>query len=308
MRVLLVGGAGSVGQNLSEYLYQQGHTVTVADKNIRTFAQKKPDVATCVTDLTDRVLLRNIVAGNEIVVNLAWSFSDKPEFLFEHDIVDHINLLHTCANAGVKRFIYTSTAGIYGSPPAQPVDEAYFCRPEQARKPLYAVAKLCAEQLALVLGRQHNLPVSVFRFWWAFGNTIGGKHLRELIRLALNGQPLRMVKGSDGTFVTVNDIGRALELTASRLTDCGNTYNLGSLFLAWEEIGQTIIELTQSTSKLQLVDPNDWDGPAFLNETWHLSWDRAGREIGYAPLLDEGGNRNVFRQALANCIKEVANR
>ncbi|WP_371369764.1 NAD-dependent epimerase/dehydratase family protein [Sporomusa rhizae] len=190
-------------------------------------------------------------------------------------------------------------------PPTEPIDEEYVCRPERARKPLYAIAKHCSEQLCLSLGHQHNLPVTVFRFWWAFGNTIGGKHLRELIKLAITGQALQMVKGAGGAFVNMNDLGRAIELAATRQEAAGNIYNIASLFLSWEEIGQTIIKLANSTSSLQLLDTKDWNGPAFLNEIWDLSCDKAAKDLGYNSLLGAADNRVAFSNALANCITTV---
>ncbi|QDR79477.1 NAD-dependent epimerase/dehydratase family protein [Sporomusa termitida] len=305
MRILLAGGAGDVGSNLTVYLGRQGHTVVILDKKAAPFAQAKDNVTTCTADLMDPALLKDIVGGTDVVVNLAWSFSDEPKVLFNSDLLGQANLLNACAAAGVKRFIYTSTAGVYGTPPAGPVDETYTCRPERARKPLYAIAKLCAEQLALALGRQQNLPVTVLRFWWAFGHTIGGKHLRELVKLALTGQPLPMVAGAGGAFVSMNDLGAAIELAATSQEAIGNTYNIGSLFLSWKEIGQTIIELTQSASPLQLVAATDWHGPAFLNETWHLSWDKAAEDMGYQPLLTPTDTYAAFRSALANCIAGI---
>ena len=300
MRILLAGGAGDVGSNLTVYLLRQGHSVTVLDKNAAPAVQ--PNVTVCTTDLMNPALLRDMVAGTDVVVNLAWSFSDEPKVLFNNDMVGQINLLNACAAAGVKRFIYTSTAGVYGIPPAGPVDETYTCRPERARKPLYAIAKLCAEQLALALGRQQNLPVTILRFWWAFGHSIGGKHLRELVKSALAGQPLPMVTGAGGAFVSMNDLGAALGLAATRQEAIGNIYNIGSLFLSWEAIGRMIIELTQSVSSLQLVAAADWNGPAFLNETWRLTWDKATADIGYQPLLSPADTAAAFRSALANCI------
>lgn len=302
MRILLAGGAGDVGKNISEYLCRQGHTLIILDRIEAPFALKNVNTTTYKTDLMDLTLLKNIVADIDIVVNLAWSFSDKPELLFNYDIIGHINLLKACADAAVKRYIYTSTAGVYGIPPAGLVDEEYVCRPERARKPLYAIAKHSSEQLCLALGYQHNLPVTVFRFWWAFGNTIGGKHLRELIRLAVTGQTLQMVKGAGGAFVNMNDLGRAIELAATRQEAAGNIYNIASLFLSWEEIGQTIIKLAKSTSSLQLLNAKYWNGPAFLNEIWHLSWDKAAKDLGYSPLLSAADSRVAFCNALANCI------
>lgn len=306
MRIVLAGGAGDVGMNLAGYLCSQGHQIVILDKKEAQLGGAAVEgVSAHKADISDLALVKDIVTGSDIVVNLAWSFSDDPRVLFAEDIQGHINLLEAAAAAGAKRLVYASTAGVYGVPPAHRVDEEHCCRPTEARKPLYAVAKHCAEQLNLVLGEQYGVPVTIFRFWWAFGDSIGGRHLRDLIKLAAAGQPIRMAAGAGGAFVSMNDLGHAIELAAANRQATGQVYNIGSLFLTWQEIGQLIIELTGSDSLLQLVDTREWDGPAFLKETWKLSWAKATREIGYSPLLDVGKTRGAFRQALANCISSV---
>jgi nucleoside-diphosphate-sugar epimerase len=194
---------------------------------------------------------------------------------------------------------------VYGVPPSHIVEEDYYCRPDRARKPLYAVAKHCAEQLSLVLEKKYKIPTTILRFWWAFGDSIGGKHLHELIRLALSNQPIQMVADAGGTFVSMDDLGYAIELSAADQQLTGKTYNIGSLFLPWHAIGQSIIDLTSSNSHLQLIASKDWIGPAFLNETWQLSWAKATKEIGYQPQLDVEKARTAFRKALISCIDSV---
>ncbi|MBU2703822.1 nucleoside-diphosphate-sugar epimerase [Sporomusaceae bacterium BoRhaA] len=132
-----------------------------------------------VADIANGAVLKRIVLDHaiDVIVDLAWSFADDPRKLFGEDIVGQINLMEAAGVGGVKRFLYTSTAGVYGLPTLQAVVEGQVCRPELARKPLYSVAKLAAEQLGLAWGRQHGLPVTVLRFWWAFGDEIGGNHL-----------------------------------------------------------------------------------------------------------------------------------
>ncbi|XEQ92164.1 UDP-glucose 4-epimerase [Sporomusa carbonis] len=307
MRILLVGGAGDVGKHVARYLCQKGHKVIILDKNEVTISPETGNnLAAYKADLTDVALVKDLVVKTDVIVNLAWSFSDDPRVLFSSDIGGHINLLEAASTEKNKRLIYTSTAGVYGTPPPQIIDEDYVCRPERARKPLYAIAKHCAEQLSLTFGRDRGVPATVFRFWWAFGDAIGGKHLRELINLALSGQPLRMVNGAGGVFVSMDDLGAAIELAAQNEQAIGQIYNIGSLFLSWKEIGQMIIELTGSQSPLELVDSKHWSGPAFLNETWQLSWDKAAREIGYRPQLSETAGRAAFQKALAACIAALA--
>ncbi|HEY3424941.1 MAG TPA: NAD(P)-dependent oxidoreductase [Negativicutes bacterium] len=308
MRIVLAGGAGDVGQHVGSYLCRQGHQLTILDKKEATFAWAASNNVTVYKgDLTDLHLLKDIVAGSDLVVNLAWSFSDNPHILFESDVSGHINLLEAAAAAQVKRVVYTSTAGVYGVPPSHIVEEDYTCRPDRARKPLYAVAKHCAEQLSLVLEKKYKLPTTILRFWWAFGDSIGGRHLQELIRLALANQPIQMAANAGGTFVRMDDLGYAIELAAADQQLIGKVYNIGSLFLPWPAIGQSIIDLTNSTSPLQLIASKDWVGPAFLNETWQLSWAKATREIGYQPQLSVDNALAAFRKALISCIDSVKN-
>lgn len=306
MKIVLAGGAGDVGKHLCVYLLKQGHQVTIVDKKAAVFtavANAEPTVLQA--DLKDISLLTDIIAGNDIVVNLAWSFSDDPHELFGNDILGHINLVQAAAAARAKRLIYASTAGVYGVPAASAIEETHCCEPAQARKPLYAVAKHCAEQLSAVLGCTYGIPTTILRFWWAFGASISGKHLRELIKLAIANQPIPMVAEAGGTFATMDDIGLAVELAATRPHASGTVYNVGSLYLSWLEIIQVIIDLTGSKSPLQLTPSAEWTGPAFLNETWQLSWSKINRELGYRPLLANTNTRQLFRQALATCVQQV---
>ena len=82
----------------------------------------------------------------------------------------------------------------------------------------------------------------------------------------------------------MSDLGRAITFAIDNPAASGQVYNVGSLFLTWEEIGVRIIDLTRSTSSIHLTPSNQWKGPAFLNEVWDFSWDRARREIGFEPL------------------------
>ncbi|HMM19817.1 MAG TPA: NAD(P)-dependent oxidoreductase [Selenomonadales bacterium] len=306
MKILVAGGAGEVGRHLSRHLCKQGHQVTVLDKGESPWP-KKGEISFCQGNLADRALVGQAVAGKDAVINLAWSFADDPRELFAGDMVGHINLLEAAATARVNRFIYASTATVYGKPAVSQIGEDCPCRPENARKPFYATAKECAEKICLAFACEKGLPVTIFRFWWAFGGSIGGKHLRDLIRQALDNQPLRMVRGAGGEFVSMTDLAVAMELALTSPRAAGQIYHVGSLFLTWQEIGAMIVELIGSKSELQMVSEAEWSGPAFLNETWRLNSQKIRREIDFEARLDEGEARMEFRRALSGCIREMTN-
>ena len=211
MNFLITGGAGSVGRDLTALLLEKGHRVRVLDKRAEAFApldDKKPELIQ--GSLEDSRLVREALRGMDTVIHLAWSFSDDPIELLESDLKGHVVLLDACVEAKVSRLFYASTAVVYGKPVQAPITEESPCLVEEARKPFYAVAKQTAEKLALTYWRTKGLPVTVFRFWWSYGKKIGGRHLRDMIARALNGQPLMVPEGAGGSFLDHDDFGSAM--------------------------------------------------------------------------------------------------
>ena len=141
--------------------------------------------------------------------------------------------------------------------------------------------------------------------WIRATGRIGGRHLRDLMKKSLKHQPLEMVQGAGGTFVTMADLSRAMASAISNPVGFGQVYNVGSLFLTWEEIGKMILSLTNSNSAIQLIPSDQWRGPSFLNEVWDLSGDKAGHELGYKPRDSAERMRSSFREALRNCVAQV---
>ncbi|MEW6334889.1 MAG: NAD(P)-dependent oxidoreductase, partial [Thermodesulfobacteriota bacterium] len=197
MNVLIAGGAGSVGRDLTASLLEKGHFVRVLDKEARAASPLSDGGAQWVqAGIADAPAVREALRGVDTVIHLAWSFSDDPGELLTGDLAGHVVLLDACVEAKVARLFYASTAVVYGKPVELPVTEASPCLVEEARKPFYAVAKQTAEKLALAYWRTKALPVTLCRFWWSYGKKIGGRHLRGMITLALAGKPLTVPEGA----------------------------------------------------------------------------------------------------------------
>ncbi|MGZ6202809.1 MAG: NAD-dependent epimerase/dehydratase family protein, partial [Thermodesulfobacteriota bacterium] len=284
---------------------KRGYEVMVLDPAPKTQEMEKPSITYVQGNLVDVALVNEVVQGMDVVINLAWSFSDEPHTIFEEDIKGHLYLLEAASSSRVKHFIYTSTATVYGRAVFHPVSESHPCLISDARKPVYALGKYTAEELCRFYHKERNLPVTIFRFWWAFGERIGGRHLRDLVKKSLKRQPLEMVHGAGGAFVTMSDLGSAMICAITKPAPPGQVYNVGSLFLTWQEIGEMIINLTQSTSTLQFVPSNQWQGPAFLNEVWDLSWEKAEKDLGFKPGHSKEEIRAQFTKALQKCIDQV---
>jgi nucleoside-diphosphate-sugar epimerase len=175
----------------------------------------------------------------------------------------------------------------------------------EARKPVYALGKHTAEELCRLYHQERGLPITILRFWWAFGESIGGRHLRDLIGRILQHQPVELVRGAGGAFLSMEDLGKAVRKAMANPVASGQIYNLGSFFLTWEEIAARLVALAGSKSKLQFIPSEQWRGPAFLNEVWDLSWKKAEKDLEFEPTEPYTALEGQFMGALRDCLGKV---
>ncbi|MBP1700796.1 MAG: NAD-dependent epimerase/dehydratase [Deltaproteobacteria bacterium] len=306
MKFLITGGAGSVGQALTRSLLEKDHSVRVLDKKAdqlqlldhQSFEQIKGEIE-------DPSAVSGAVKGIDVIVHLAWSFSDEPMELLASDLKGHILLLEAAAAEKVSHFFYTSTAVVYGKPVKSPITEEDPCLVEDARKPFYGIAKLTAEKFLLAYFRSKALPVTIFRFWWSYGEEIGGRHLRDLIKLAQAGEPLTVPDDAGGSFLHVDDLTNALLIALQKPETFGEIFNLSTLFLSWEEVARIIIEVTNSSSPLEVIPAKEWKGAPFLADAWKLSTAKAERVFGYRPTLSPSEARQRLKEAIAQCYRTM---
>ena len=298
----MTGGAGSVGRALTLFFLEKGHTVRVLDKKADQLQSlEHRNLELIKGEIEDPSAVSGAVKGIDVIVHLAWSFSDDPMELLTGDLKGHLLLLDAAAAEKTSHFFYTSTAVVYGKPVKSPVTEEDPSLVEDARKPFYGIAKLAAEKLLLAYSRSKGLLVTIFRFWWSYGEEIGGRHLRDLIKLAQVGEPLMVPKDAGGSFLHFDDLTNAIVLALKKPKTFGEIFNLSTLFLSWEEVARIIIEVTDSSSPLEVIPAKEWKGAPFLADAWELSTGKAERVFGYRPTLSPSEAREKLKEAIAQC-------
>jgi UDP-glucose 4-epimerase len=306
VRFLITGGAGSVGQALTLFFLEKGHSVRVLDKKadrLQSLDHRNLDLIK--GEIEDLSVVSGAVKGIDVIVHLAWSFSDDPMELLASDLKGHVLLLEAAAAEKISHFFYTSTAVVYGKPIKSPITEEDPCLVEDARKPFYGIAKLTAEKLLLAYFRTKGLPVTIFRFWWSYGEEIGGRHLRDLIKLAQKGEPLMVPEGAGGSFLHVDDLTNAFLIALQKPETFGEIFNLSTLFLSWEEVARIIIEVTDSSSPLEVIPAKEWKGAPFLADAWKLSTEKAERVFAYRPTLSPSNARQKLKEAITRCYHSI---
>jgi len=306
MRILVTGGNGSVGRELIPALVARGHRVVVLDKELGALqALSHPSLQLVSGAVEDGAAVAEASRGAEAIIHLAWSFSDDPQVLLEQDLRGHLLLLEAARAQKVRHFIYTSTAVVYGKPIRVPIDEDHPLRVLEARKPAYGMAKEFAEKLTLLSAHAGGPPATILRFWWAFGAEIGGRHLRDMLRTAAAGQPLRVPADCGGSFLSMEDFNQAVDLTLLNPGTLGQVFNLASLYVTWEEVARMAAEVTESSSRVEMVPVEEWRGAAFLADRWELDDGKIREKLGFKPTRDTAGVREALRHAIARTWQQL---
>jgi UDP-glucose 4-epimerase len=305
-KILITGGAGSCGKYLTTSLLAQGHEVRVIDKDVGSLQSIEGRKLTRIrAGIEDREILKSAVEGVDAVLHLAWSFSEDPLTVLEQDLKGHIFLLEEAASQNVRHLIYTSTAVVYGKPRYSPIEEKHPLVVEEARKPLYGIAKAAAEKLCLMYGKTKGPPATVIRFWWAYGEEIGGRHLREMLTIASAGEPLAVPADSGGSFLHMGDLTQGLERCLLNPEAYGQTFNFSTVYVNWEEVAEMVRDATGSRSEIRCIPREEWTGSAFLADPWELSDAAARKHLGYRP-MEPAEAKASLKKAIGNCWEAMS--
>lgn len=310
MRVLVTGGAGFMGSSMVEELLAHGVTVRVLDKTRGVLAElKNPALEIIEGGIEDQPTVQRAMQGVDVVYHLAETFSSRPSEVIDTDVQGNINLLGAATEYGIKHFLFASTHRVYGQPRYLPVDEEHPLHPEESGRSLYAIFKLANEKLCLAYWREHNLPITIFRFWWLFSHEIGGQALRAVIDTALKGAPIIIPEKAGGNFLHNDDAAAAFRLATLNEMTYGEIFNLSSgTYTTWQELAELICELTRSSSPLKLVPKEEWQGNTSIGTDrsipyeCNLSIDRAERLIGFKPKYTPGQVKSLLGESINRLI------
>jgi UDP-glucose 4-epimerase len=304
MRILVTGGNGSIGRELVPALLARGHEVVALDRELKALGDH-PRLRLVLGGVEDPAAVADATREVEAIVHLAWSFADDPTYLLEHDLRGHMRLLEAARREKVRRFLYTSTAVVYGKPIRHPVDEDHPLLVLAARKPAYGIAKEFAEKLTLLAAQTEGPPAAILRFWWAFGQEIGGRHLRDMLRAAAAGETVTVPADCGGSFLSLDDFIQTVDLLLGKDLRGGQVFNLASGYVTLKEIARLILDVTGSTAPIRVVSRAEWTGAAFLADRWELDDRRSRTELGFKPTRDPAGLRQALRDAIAVTWKSL---
>ena len=250
MRILVTGGAGYIGSFTVRALQDAGHKVVVYD-NLSFGHRQAIDAELVVADLDDARALDACLAGGrfEAIIHFAAfieageSMHDAARF-FGNNTATSIRLLNAAVRHGIRQFVFSSTAGVYGDPERVPISESDPTVPIN----VYAETKLLVERTLPWYEKVHGLRSASLRYFNAAGAALDGSmgqdhepasHILSLAIKAALGQHHFVLYGDDyptpdGTcirdYIHVLDLASAHVLALHRLMDGGasDIFNIGT--------------------------------------------------------------------------------
>ena len=251
MKVLITGGAGYIGSHCNRYFAEKGVETVVLDDLSSGHREAVTDGRFVEGDFGDRGLLDKVLGAEKFdgIIHFA-AFIDvaesvaEPAKYYENNVVKMKTLLDAAVAYGVKHFVFSSTAAVFGEPEYVPIDESHPKKPINA----YGATKLIGEQMLADYGRAYGLRSCSFRYFNAAGDSADGRigeahnpehHLIPLVLRASLANKAMKVFGTDydtrdgsciRDYVHVEDLAEAhyLGLKYIMENDGNHAFNLGS--------------------------------------------------------------------------------
>jgi len=253
-RVLITGGFGYLGGRIAQEVSRSGRPVRLASRKPQVSPSWLPQAQTCILELSHREHLATALKDIDTVVHLAAlnevDSAAHPQEAYRINTLATEQLVKAAIEAKVRRFIYLSTAHVYGVPLTGHIDERTPVNPVHP----YASTHLAAEAFVLQAHRQEQIEGLVFRLSNGFGAPAHPAVDRwtllvnDLCRQAAEDQ--RLTLRSSGIqqrdFITLQDVGRAvvhgIGLTRAQIGD--GVFNVGG------ECSMSVLAVTQRISQL----------------------------------------------------------
>jgi UDP-glucose 4-epimerase len=263
MSVLVTGGAGYIGSHMVHALVDAGEPVAVIDNLSTGFSNFLPEgVPLAVGDAGDESLVASVIAQHDVdsIIHFAGSVvvpdsMRDPLGYYRNNTMTTQNLLKAAIRGGVDRFIFSSTAAVYGNPDQVPVREDAPTRPLSP----YGSSKLMAEIMLHDVASAHGIKYVALRYFNVAGAdprgrtglaTVGATHLLKIAVEAATGQRAKVdIFGTDyptpdgsciRDFIHVSDLIEAHRAALSYLCAGGTSVTLNCGYSRGYSVLETI--------------------------------------------------------------------
>ena len=287
----MTGSSGQLGSFVCELLAKGGN---VAGLDIRSQPYSQLKGLSLMGDITKPADVREALGGVEAVVHCAAQVSvekshQDPLSDSTTNVLGTVNLLHESVQAGVRRFIYVSSAAVYGPPKRIPIDEDHPTHPMSN----YGASKLSGEKYALAYANISSMEIVAVRPFNFYSiradpdSPYSGVITKFVNRLKAGKPPIIEGDGKQTRdFIHARDVAEMLALVLSKKGISGEVFNCGSgVSTSILDLANRAIAVSGQALRPEFTAPRVGDIKDSLSNSA-----KAARLLGFKPKisLDEG--------------------
>ena len=271
-RILVTGGAGFIGSNLSERLLDEGHDVLCVDNY---YSSTKRNIEHLLGHPRFEVLRHDVTFPLYVEVDQIYHlacpaspvhYQRDPVQTTKTSVHGSINMLGLAKRTGA-RILLASTSEVYGDPLVHPQSEGYWGNVNTiGPRSCYDEGKRCAETLFFDYHRQHGLEIKVMRIFNTYGPRMhpeDGRVVSNFIVSALRNEPLTIYGDGNQTrsFCYVDDLVEGMIRLMNSPTEVTGPINIGNPGeFTVKELADLVIDLVGSTAGVDYL-PLPQDDP-----------------------------------------------
>jgi UDP-glucose 4-epimerase len=306
-KILVVGGAGYIGSHMVKDLIEAGYDVITLDDLSTGHRDLLPGGMFIQGNLGDSTLLDNLFSTHRIsavmhfaAFSLVGESVEKPLKYYRNNVAATTALLNAMIRHHVKRFIFSSTAAVYGEPLELPITENHPCNPTNP----YGTTKVAVEKMLQDCDSAYGIKYVSLRYFNASGadesGTIGERHANEthliplILKVATGERKNIRIYGtdystSDGTcirdYIHVSDLTQAHLLALKTLLLGGESevFNLGN------DRGYSVREVIELAEKVtgKPITALNAERRAGDPATLIASSDKIKKSLGWKPMFED---------------------
>lgn len=246
MKIFITGSTGFIGKHTVELLAKSNHKLTLLiRKTSDTSFLKNQDVSISFGDITEKQSIAEGMKDCDSVINIAghYTFWEPDKKIYrEINVKGTQNVMEGALEAGIKKIIHISTAGIYGNTKDKPFNEESTVGTIQYSE--YFKTKYEGDKIAWDLFEKKGLPLVVVYPVAVLGpgdTKASGQYLYDLVNRKL---PATIFNDHTFSFVYIKDVAQAIVNALEKENNIGEKYLVGNFNYKWGEINKMISEIS----------------------------------------------------------------
>ncbi|MCZ7384077.1 MAG: GDP-mannose 4,6-dehydratase [Candidatus Methanoperedens sp.] len=292
----MTGGLGQVGSYLVERGLSENYEITILDNFSNNLNNVKfpPNTRIIKGDIRNPKIVKELAAKADTIIHTAAQINvnksiDDPIYDADNNINGTLNLLEAARKSDIKRFVYISSAAVYGDPITLPINEEHFTNPLSP----YGLSKLTGEKYTRLYYNLYELPTVCLRPFNIFSprqnpsSPYSGVITKFIEKVRNNRNPIIFGDGNQTRdFVYIEDVVAAIFNTIENKKAVGDVFNIGTgKPTRIEELAKMIIKVSNKKLEPEFAPASIGD----IRESY-ADITKAGKILGYKPkyLLEQG--------------------